>query len=1003
MNNAREGVLVALFELVSRAKRRYGGYIVHLGLVAMYFGFTGAAYDKDKETALHPGEAFEVSGVTVRYDQSRMEVDPNKRMIFTDMTVLEGGKEVAHISPAKFIYEKPQGTATTEVAIRSTLAKDVYAIMNSVNPETKVATFRVIVRPFVAWIWLGGLLMIFGTFVCMSPSVREVLGESRERSRIPAGAAAAMSAIVLAVLTGAMLFALLSPSFAHAQNDYELAARRLGHDAQRYRAPAVLALALRVRRLPAPAAVELRMQRGRGDARQDPRGPRCRQDRRCRSRKITASASARRRSRSRTTPASTARCGCCRSRASRSWRCSCSGSAGAGRARSNSRRSAAAAARPRTPATATRTRSIASSSAWTTEPEPPAMASVLPIFFVIAAGLVPVARVARAVAELAPALDRPSGRAARRRAARPKREGLLREKQELLTAIRDVRFEHELGKVSDADFERLEQRYRARARDVLRELDEQIAPYRDEARALLQRAIGGAGAQSPDEDARARAGAARGERRGVRAVRRRQRQRRAVLQEVRRAPAQRGDGMKRAALAGLCCVALLAPGVAFAQDAPRGPADVIGGARKARDARDLEQAGQRGMQGATPPTPRKHPPTPRRRTRRRRIMPRSKTPRRARRSRPRTRTRRCPTARCACAWSIPPARPCPTPTVSIGIMSADSKRTSQDGRTGADGYATFAGMPVGEKQAYRVNVPYQGAKYSSTPFRLPPRGGYEVQIRRLPVTHDERMVVLYVGATSIELKDDRLKIVQQVQLLNLGSATYVFPEAGTLVRLPKGFMAVQTQDSMTDQHVSEAPGEGVRVKGSLPPGDATILWGFDLPITGTEASFTAEIPWLTFAYRVISDAPPGMTLQVDGMPEPIVHSDAGRHFLVTELQRKVGDTPFPSLHVTLRGMPGSGSGPLDRRAARGRRDRRRRVRHARQARATARRRTTDGFAALKAEVIARARALAEQREAGEIGPEYHAEQLAELETELAALLYEQAQQKRTAKSPASAR
>ena len=57
MKNANEGFFVALFELVSRAKRRYGGYIVHLGLVAMYFGFTGAAYDKDKEAALRPGES----------------------------------------------------------------------------------------------------------------------------------------------------------------------------------------------------------------------------------------------------------------------------------------------------------------------------------------------------------------------------------------------------------------------------------------------------------------------------------------------------------------------------------------------------------------------------------------------------------------------------------------------------------------------------------------------------------------------------------------------------------------------------------------------------------------------------------------------------------------------------------------------------------------------------------------------------------------------------------
>src|SRR3954469_19738429 len=70
----------------------------------------------------------------------------------------------------------------------------------------------------------------------------------------------------------------------------------------------------------------------------------------------------------------------------------------------------------------------------------------------------------------------------------PRRAALLREKQELLTAIRDVRAEHELGKVSAGDFERLEQGYRARARDVLRELEAQVAPHREKARLLLQKA-----------------------------------------------------------------------------------------------------------------------------------------------------------------------------------------------------------------------------------------------------------------------------------------------------------------------------------------------------------------------------------------------------------------------------------------------------------------------------------------------------------------------------------
>ncbi len=65
------------------------------------------------------------------------------------------------------------------------------------------------------------------------------------------------------------------------------------------------------------------------------------------------------------------------------------------------------------------------------------------------------------------------------------RDSLLAEKNELLTAIRDIRFEHDLGKISDGDYQRMDKRYRARAREVLRELDAQVAPYRDEAVKLL--------------------------------------------------------------------------------------------------------------------------------------------------------------------------------------------------------------------------------------------------------------------------------------------------------------------------------------------------------------------------------------------------------------------------------------------------------------------------------------------------------------------------------------
>ena len=104
--------------------------------------------------------------------------------------------------------------------------------MNSVNPETKVGTFRVIVRPLVAWIWLGGLLMIFGTAVSMAPSVREVLGEARAPARAAVRARRCGSAAVLFVLACAVAYALFGPALAQrAERRLELAARGLGHDA----------------------------------------------------------------------------------------------------------------------------------------------------------------------------------------------------------------------------------------------------------------------------------------------------------------------------------------------------------------------------------------------------------------------------------------------------------------------------------------------------------------------------------------------------------------------------------------------------------------------------------------------------------------------------------------------------------------------------------------------------------------------------------------------------
>jgi cytochrome c-type biogenesis protein CcmF len=216
MRNAKENGFIAFIEMFSRARRRYGGYIVHLGIVALFMGFLGAAYDVEREGALNPGETLEVNGVTLRYDRFREESDINREMIFADLTVSQDGQEIGHVEPAKFIYRTHPDMPTTEVAIRWTPLADLYVILSQVDQASDRGTFRVIYRPLVFWIWLGGAIMLLGVFLSAFPSVREILGERTSSPvRVPMGATASL--LVLLLIVGSAVF--FSVSRVEAQTD----------------------------------------------------------------------------------------------------------------------------------------------------------------------------------------------------------------------------------------------------------------------------------------------------------------------------------------------------------------------------------------------------------------------------------------------------------------------------------------------------------------------------------------------------------------------------------------------------------------------------------------------------------------------------------------------------------------------------------------------------------------------------------------------------------------
>jgi hypothetical protein len=340
-------------------------------------------------------------------------------------------------------------------------------------------------------------------------------------------------------------------------------------------------------------------------------------------------------------------------------------------------------------------------------------------------------------------------------------------------------------------------------------------------------------------------------------------------------------------------------------------------------------------------------------------------------------------------------------TVLLGTMAQGGNRERVAGTTDGSGTYVWQDLPTGTSQAYRVNVPYEGATYSSTPFQLPEDRGYDVRVVRLPVTDDEHTVLQLLGQTFVELREERLHVIQQVQLANMSqnAETYVFPEDGVRIRLPEGFVAFQTQPVMTDQRATEIAGYGLRLDGSLPPGRVALTWAYDIPVTGSDMDVTFEVPFRTYIYRVITDAPPGMTLNAEGFPEPRTFDEQGRALFGTQLERRPGDAPFESFTLRFRGIPGPG--PLRWIAVAGAL-----VMVAFGAWGALRRGSPEkmleiGWERRKKALLGEALRLNAEFEAGEIGPQFRQSRHAAIVRELAVLLHQEEQRKKARRQPSA--
>jgi cytochrome c-type biogenesis protein CcmF len=194
--NTGTDILTALVGLVGRNKRRYGGYIVHIGIVLIFLGFGGNGTKKDEQVLLKPGQDAKIGRYTIRSNGIKVSDDGQKQMTTAYLTVFENGKPIDNLYPAKWAYRRHEQEPTTEVAIRRTPAEDLYAVLGGFDLADQSATLQLVVNPLVDWIWFGFGILAFGTGIALLPE----RAYSFALAKMPAEAAATTTVVLLGVL-----------------------------------------------------------------------------------------------------------------------------------------------------------------------------------------------------------------------------------------------------------------------------------------------------------------------------------------------------------------------------------------------------------------------------------------------------------------------------------------------------------------------------------------------------------------------------------------------------------------------------------------------------------------------------------------------------------------------------------------------------------------------------------------------------------------------------------
>ncbi len=168
-----EGWLTALGRVMTRNQRRYGGYIVHLGIVFIAVAAVGAtSFQFNLKQSLKMNESTSLAGYTFTFVDLEEEPGPNHTSLVASVLVTKGDKTIGVLRPRMNFYSAISGRdqgPTTEVGLHTNLREDVYVVFNGWESNGQFGSFEFFVNPLMLWMWLGGVVLIIGATFALWP------------------------------------------------------------------------------------------------------------------------------------------------------------------------------------------------------------------------------------------------------------------------------------------------------------------------------------------------------------------------------------------------------------------------------------------------------------------------------------------------------------------------------------------------------------------------------------------------------------------------------------------------------------------------------------------------------------------------------------------------------------------------------------------------------------------------------------------------------------------